>query len=238
METLQNQGRVVFAKRARKAVCKRLGQEPYDPIINPTNFVSGVNNPFMPLVPGTTYIYEGMTAAGLEHNEVAVTSNTTLILGVTCIEVRDTSTVNGELVEDTLDWYAQDTDGNVWHFGENAKQYAGGLVVGVEGSWTAGIDGAKPGIIMKASPAVADFYRQEFSLGTAEDMAEVVSLTETVTVPYGSNTTFTNCLKTEETSPLEPEALENKFYASGIGNISTIDLVTGEKSELIAITTP
>jgi len=218
---------------ARNAVCKRLGKKPYDPVINPANFVAVIDNPFMPLIPGTTFIYEGQTAEGLEHEEVFVTSNTKSILGVTCVEVRDTSTVNGELVEDTLDWFAQDTDGNVWYFGENAKQLAGGLIVGVEGSWTAGVDGAKPGIVMKAHPAVSDFYRQEFSLGVAEDIAEVVSLTESATVPYGS---FTNCLKTEETSPLEPDALENKYYAAGIGQVLTVDLVTGDRLELIQIT--
>lgn len=218
---------------ARNAACIRLGKAPYDPVINPANFVAVINNPFMPLSPGTTFIYEGQTDQGLEHEEFFVTSNTKLILGVTCVEVRDTSTVNGELEEDTLDWFAQDTAGNVWYFGENAKQLAGGLVVSVEGSWTAGVDGAKPGIVMKAQPAVSDFYRQEFSLGVAEDIAEVVSLTKSVTVPYGS---FTNCLKTRETSPLEPDVLENKYYAAGIGQVLTIDLVTGEKLELINIT--
>jgi hypothetical protein len=220
---------------ARNAVCKRLGKGPYDPVIDPANFVAVINNPFMPLIPGTTFVYEGQTAEGFEHEEFFVTSNTVSILGVTCVEVRDTSTVDGELVEDTLDWFAQDKDGNVWYFGENAKQLAGGLIVGVEGSWTAGVDGAKPGIVMKAKPAVSDFYRQEFSLGVAEDIAKVVSLVESVTVPYGS---FTNCLKTEETSPLEPDALENKYYAAGIGQVLTIDLVTGERLELIQITTP
>ena len=220
---------------ARQAVCQRLGRAPYDPPIDPANFVSTIDNPYFPLTPGTTFIYEGQTAQGLEHDEFFVTNNTKVILGVTCIEVRDTGRVNGELTEDTLDWFAQDKDGNVWYFGENAKQIVGGLVVGVEGSWTAGVDGAKPGIIMKAHPAVGDFYRQEFSLGTAEDMAEVLSLTESVTVPYGS---FSNCLKTKETSPLEPDALENKFYAPGVGNVRTVDLVTGEILDLINIIPP
>lgn len=104
----------------------------------------------------------------------------------------------------------------------------------MEGSFTTGEDGAKPGIIMKAHPAVGDFYRQEFSLNTAEDIAEVISLTESVTVPFGA---FNNCLKTEETSPLEPDALENKFYKSGVGLLLTIDITNGERLELVQITT-
>jgi hypothetical protein len=219
---------------ARQEVCQALGEAPYNPVIDSANFVATIDNSYFPLVPGTTFIYEGQTDAGLEHDEFFVTRNTKVILGVTCVEVHDTVTVDGELTEDTLDWFAQDTEGNVWYFGENSKQVADGLVVGLEGSWTAGVDDAKPGIIMKAHPAVGDVYRQEFALGTAEDVAQVLSLTESVTVPYGA---FQNCLETAETSPLEPDALENKFYHKGIGNVLTHDVVTGETLQLVQITT-
>jgi hypothetical protein len=168
---------------ARLAVCDRLGRAAYEPVINPANFVAVINNLYFPLTPGKTFIYK----SGTEIDKFSVTHNTKVILGVTCVEVRDTvTTVDGELTEDTLDWFAQDKAGNVWYFGENAKQLAGGLIIGLEGSWTAGVDGAKPGIVMEALPAVGDFYRQEFALGTAEDHAEVLSLSESVTVPYGS----------------------------------------------------
>lgn len=222
---------------ARRVVCDRLGPAPYSPAIDPAKFSTTIDNPYFPLVPGTTFIYEGQTAQGFEHVEFAVTHNTKVILGVTCVEVRDTSTVGGELTEDTLDWFTQDQAGNVWYFGENAKQLAGGLIVGLEGSWMGGIDGAEPGIVMEAHPTIGDFYRQEFLLNDAEDMAEVVSLTESVTIPLRV-APFDNCLKTEETSPLEPDALENKFYAPGVGNLLTIDLATGEKSELVQIVPP
>ena len=218
----------------RLEICEVLGENAYNPIIRPDDFVDVIDNPFFPLKPGTTFIYEGTTEAGLEHNEVRVTHKTREILGVTCVEVRDTVTVDGELVESTLDWYAQDKDGNVWYFGENSKELEDGLIVSLEGSWTAGVDRAKPGIIMKAHPAVGDLYRQEFSLGVAEDMARVLSLNESVTVPYGS---FTRCLKTREFTPLEPDAKENKFYAPGIGNIKTVDLETGDHIDLIDIIT-
>src|SRR5262249_39339448 len=139
------------------------------PVIDPSNFVGVINNPYLPMVPGTTFTYVSQTADGVETNVVFVTHNTKVILGVTCTEVHDTVTLNGELTEDTLDWLAQDKQTNVWYFGENTKQLAGGLVVGLEGAFTAGVDGAKPGIIMEGNPKVGDFYRQEFSPGEAED---------------------------------------------------------------------
>lgn len=228
---------------ARQKICKVLGQDVYNPIINPADFVDGngnpfvIDNPFFPLTPGTTFIYEGISEKGNEHTEFFVTDNTKEILGVTCIEVRDTVTVDGVLLEDTLDWFAQDKDGNVWYFGENSREFEGGLVVSLGGSWTAGVDGAKPGIVMEASPTVGNLYRQEFALGVAEDMAEVLSLNESVTVPFppSSSTTFTNCLKTKDFTPLEPDAIEHKFYAPGIGNVQIVDPATGNHVDLINI---
>jgi len=221
-------------RHLRQAACARLGAAPYDPAIDPANFVAAIDNPFFPLMPGTTFVYEGQTADGFEHVEFAVTHDTKVILGVTCVEVHDTSRIDGELREDTRDWFAQDRDGNVWYFGENTTLVDGGLPVDLSGSWTAGVDGARPGIIMKAHPAIGDFYRQEFLLGEAEDLAEVKSLTDTATVPYGS---FDHCLETEESSSLAPADVEHKFYAAGVGNLLTIDLETGERSELVQITT-
>jgi len=217
---------------ARLAACDRLGGAPYDPVIDPSNFVARVNNPYFPLKPGTTFIYEGRTAEGFEHDEFAVTHNTRVILGVTCVEVRDRVTTDGELTEDTLDWFAQDRDGNVWYFGENTHELEDGLITTIEGTWMAGVNGDKPGIVMKAHPAIGDFYRQEFSLANAEDFAETLSLTETVTVPAG---TFHNCLKSQETTPLETDLLEYKFYASGVGNVLTVDATTGDRVELVEI---
>lgn len=219
---------------ARRAVCGRLGAAPYTPAIDPENFVTTIDNPYFPLPPGKTFIYEGDTSEGHEHEEFAVTRNTKMIRGVTCVEVHDTVHLDGDLTEDTLDWFAQDRDGNVWYFGENSKQLAGGLVLGVEGSWIGGVDGAEPGIVMEAHPAMGDFYRQEYLLGVAEDNAEVISFTDSVMVPLSPDP-FSNCLKTEETSPLEPDARENKYYAATVGNILTVDLVTGDRSELTRI---
>ena len=218
----------------RKGVCARMGGATYEPVIDPANFVATIDNPLFPLSPGTTFIYEGQTADGFEHVEFAVTHVTKVILGVTCIEVHDSRFLNGVLLEDTRDWFAQDKTGNVWYFGENTTLVDGGLPVDLHGTWTAGVDGAQPGFVMEAHPTVGDFYRQEFSLGNAEDQAEVKSLNASVTVPYGS---FKNCLRTKESSPLAPGDLEAKFYAPGVGNLLTIDKTTGERSELVQITT-
>lgn len=227
-------GGCVDQANVRQGACGRLGPAPYHPAINPTNFVATIDNPFFPLVPGTTFVYEGQTPDGLEHDEFAVTHNTRVILGVTCTEVHDTVTTNGVLTEDTLDWFAQDATGNVWYFGENTHELADGLISTIDGTFMGGVDGAQPGIIMEAHPAIGDFYRQEFDLDNAEDFAEVVGLSASVTVPYG---TFMNCLDTRETTPLEPDLHEHKFYAAGVGNVLATDEDTGARTELIQIKT-
>jgi hypothetical protein len=204
----------------------------YDPSINPVDFVAGVDNLLFPLVPGTRYVYQG----GEETTEVTVTNNTKQILGVTTIVVRDVVSVGGEIIEDTYDWYAQDKAGNVWYFGEDTKEYEGSQLVSTEGSWEAGVDGAKPGIIMHATqPAIGVPYRQEYYACEAEDMAEVVSLNKSVTVPYGS---FDNCLQTRDFTPLEPDVSEYKYYAPGVGLVLEVAVQSGARTELIEVTTP
>jgi hypothetical protein len=179
----------------RQTACDKLGPAPYDPMINPANFVTTIDNPYFPLQPGTTFIYGGQMPGGFERDEVAVTHNTRVIDGVTCVEVHDSVFTNDVLTEDTLDWYAQDRDGNVWYFGESTQEFEDGLITTIAGSFMAGVNGDKPGIIMKAHPAVGDFYRQEFSLSNAEDFAQTLSLNEVVTL---RTRTFNHCLKSEE----------------------------------------
>ncbi len=210
-------------------------EESYNPVINPANFVAEVDNQYFPLTPGTTFIYEGETEDGTERNEVYITHQTKEILGITCIVVSDRVWVDDELVEETSDLYAQDKDGNVWYFGEDSKEYEDGAVISTEGSWKAGVDDAKPGIIMKANPQVGDSYRQEYYEDEAEDMGEVLSLSESVTVPYGS---YQKCLKTKDWTPLESDVIEHKYYAPGVGFVKEIMVEGGSETiELIAITT-
>ena len=216
----------------RRASCQKLGPGAYDPIINPTNFTTTIDNPYFPLTPGTTFTY--LSRNGTIRDVFAVTHDTRVINRVTCVQVHDSVYTNDELTEDTLDFFAQDREGNVWYFGENTAEFENGLLATIEGSFLSGVNHDKAGIIMKAHPAPGDFYRQEFSLGNAEDFAENLNLNSRVVVPYGR---FNNCLKSQETTPLEPDALENKYYAPGVGNVLTVDLLTGERDELISITT-
>ena len=225
--------------RARRDLCHDLGEDRYNPVIDPADFLSveeiAANpNPLFPLIPGTTTNYRSKTDEGTETVAVTVTKETREILGVTCLVIRDTVRLDGEITEDTEDWYAQDSSGNVWYFGENTAEYEDGLIVSIDGGWEAGIDGAKPGIVMFAQPVVGQTYRQELLYGEAEDAAIVISLNETITVPAG---TYSQCLQTEDFTPIEPGVREFKYYAPGVGNVLTIDLETGKRSELVSIET-
>ena len=172
-------------------------QKAYTPHIDPADFTTTIDNEYFPLKPGTTFVYEG----GAERDEITVTSDTKKVMGVECVVVNDKAWENGKLIEQTYDWFAQDKEGNVWYFGEDTKEYENGKVTSTKGSWEAGVDGAKPGIIMQADPKVGDSYRQEYYEGEAEDMAKVLSLNESVTVPYGS---FDDVLVTKEWTPWNP----------------------------------
>jgi hypothetical protein len=221
---------------AREELCEALGPDPYDPAIDPSEFLSpdataAAPNPFFPLVPGTTWTYEGPE----ETITVTVTDRTKVILDVTTIVVRDVVVdAEGEPVEDTDDYFAQHEDGTVWYFGELSRNFEDGELVDIEGSWTAGVDGAKPGIVMLADPMVGDVYRQEFLLGEAEDAAEVVDVAGTESVP-GATCTGT-CLVTRDFTPIEPDTEESKYYAPGVGLVLEIDLETGERTELVSVT--
>jgi len=190
------------------------------PQLQASDFNGGpIDNPYFPLPVGRIWTYEAMTEDGLETTVVEVTTDTKVILGVTCVVVHDTVSVEGEVVEDTYDWFAQDMDGNVWYMGEDSTEYENGVPVSTAGSWEAGVDGALPGIVMYASPPFGEAYRQEYYEGEAEDMALAVADDETVDVPWG---VFTNCLHTRDYNPLSGE-LEDKWYAPGVGVVLETD---------------
>jgi hypothetical protein len=215
------------------ASARQAQQGHYNPPIDPANFTTKINNPFFPLKPGTVYTYRGSTDAGDESETIEVTHSTRVLMGVTTVEVLDTVLVNGALQEFTHDWYAQDLQGNVWYFGEDTKDYSGG-VVSTEGSWLAGVDGGLPGVIMEANPQLGDVYRQEYLKHVAEDMGEVVSLDGTVTVPFG---TFSGCVVTKDSSRLDKKSYEYKWYAHGIGLVKSMDVVGGsDVEELVSVT--
>jgi hypothetical protein len=206
---------------------------------DPSDFVKGIDNPYLPYVPGTSLHYLNRSGDGghvtIEHDIVSVTSDTKLILGVHCTVVHDQVTIKDNITEDTYDWFAQDKHGNVWYFGEDTKALTD-TGWSTEGSWEAGVDGACAGIIMWARPEshLGQIYYQEFEHGTAEDQAKVISTNNTVAVTYG---TFNDCVHTQEFSRLEPGVIDNKFYAKGIGEIKQITTKgTHEFQQLVRIT--
>jgi hypothetical protein len=211
----------------------------YNPVIDPANFVTGVDNQYMPLVPGQIFHYLNTTTEGSTTTEqditVTTTHDTKVILGVTCVVVHDLVTIHGTntILEDTFDWYAQDKDGTVWYFGEDTKSYEDGVgPADTEGSWEAGVDGAKPGIVMYANPEahINVPYRQEYLSGVAEDKAEVLSVLEAATVPYGP---FTNCIMTKDYSDLEPDVVEHKYFAPGVGQVRTVTVLGDNEEEVL-----
>jgi hypothetical protein len=231
---------------ARLEVCDLVGEDRYDPDFDPANFVDPDDigntvepNPYFPLVPGTQWVYEG----GDETITDTVTNKTKLIQGVRCRVVKDIVKEDGTVIENTDDWYAQDLDGNVWYCGEIAQDFETfegddpekPELVDIEGSWKAGREGDKPGIMSLIAPQVGDVYREEVSLGEAEDVAEVMSITGTESVPAASCSN--DCLVTRNFTPIEPGVDEYKYYAPGVGLILEVD-GEGNRVELVEITMP
>lgn len=189
----------------------------YAPQIEPAEFTTRIDNPYLPLLPGAHWVYEATTEDGeIERIEVTVTSDRRTVMGVETVVVRDVVSVEGEVIEDTFDWYAQDAAGNVWYFGEDSTEYDGDEA-STAGSWEAGVDGAYAGIVMLVDPAVGDAYREEYYEGEAEDMAEIVALDGSVETPVGS---FDELVVTINWTPLESSIVERKYYAAGVGVVS------------------
>lgn len=183
--------------------------------VDPSNFVRTIDNPWYPLRPGTTYVFRGVEGGKPMRDVVAVTTRRKTILGVSCIVVRDIVYVDGRPTEVTSDWFAQDRKGNVWYFGEaTAELDDSGKVKSREGSWQAGVDGAKPGIVMPSRPRVGQSFRQEYLKGHAEDHMTIQSLAAKVRVPYVSTS---HAMRTREWTPLEPGVVEHKYYVRGLG---------------------
>ena len=208
--------------------------EPYSPTIDPSAFTTTIDNPFFPLTQGTRTIYEADTPDGLQRTTTEVTRDKKKIMGVDTVVVHDTVAVNNEPFEDTLDWYAQDRDGNVWYFGEATKEFKDGTV-NAAGSFEGGVNGALPGVIVPGHPQIGDQYRQENAKGVAEDTGEVLSLAGSETTPLTG--AAKDLLVTRDTDLLDPSGPgENKYYARGVGLILTVQ-TTGapERDQAIAV---
>jgi hypothetical protein len=203
------------------------GSEPVE--LDPADFVSVIDNPFWPMAPGSRWVYRETDGEGnVQRVVVTVTDRKKSILGIEATVVHDVVSANGLVIEDTFDWYAQDRDGNVWYLGEDTKEYEDGKLVSTEGSWEAGVDGGQAGVIMPGRPEVGLTFRQEYLEDEAEDRGEILSLDERVNVPFGS---FENVLMTKDSTPLEPDVLEHKFYARSIGPVLTLDVSGGSGRE-------
>jgi hypothetical protein len=250
-------------RAARKDVCKSLGEAPYEPGFAPADFDTNFNtpphlNPLFPVAIGDEWTYHSMIDPNTtEVDHVVIRDATKSIDGgsgaVTCVVAHDVVTDNDVLSEVTEDWFGQAKNGDVYYCGEQAKQYQSFTgdtppepeLVGVEGSFKAGVNGALPGILMLATPTVGKLYRQEFSLGEAEDLGQVLS----TTYKFGQSSDLdahvpqalaeklcsnSDCLVTRDFSPLEPDAIERKYYAPGIGDFLEIDLSTGTVTQLVS----
>ncbi|NIB40744.1 hypothetical protein HBA55_14175 [Pseudomaricurvus alkylphenolicus] len=243
-------------REARKDLCDEIGEEAYAPDFGPdfaSNFVDprdiGVTvnpHPYLPLVNGNRWVYEGTFEDddGEEVTEtitVTVTDKIKMIDGIPCVVVKDVVEEEGELIEDTDDWFAQDIFGNVWYCGEislNYETFDGddpeeAQLVDIDGSWKSGEEGAKAGILLPAVPEVGMFIRQEVAWGEAEDVIEIVDVTGTQEAPAAS--CDGNCLVTRDFTPLEPGTDEFKYYAPGVGMIAEEAPEDDERVELIEV---
>jgi hypothetical protein len=207
---------------------------PYDPVI-PSEWADAVTNTYFPLVPGTTLEYVADTDEGVETITVEVLAVPKVIQGVHATTVHDQVRLDGVLREDTFDWFAQDSDGNVWYLGEATQEFLEDGSISTEGSWEWGVDDALPGIIMWADPGEhrGDAYRQEYYEGEAEDWGKVLDTGLTVEVPYGQ---LHDCLETLDWSGLDPGSKEHKFYAPGIGVVLEVPKDEDQRVELISVT--
>ena len=237
---------------ARIRACRVLGEARYDPEFEPELFDDPRSptkpNPFFPLTVGNKWEYRG----GDELNTIEVLNETKLLEGgVRCIVVSDRVEVGGFAIELTNDWYATAKDGTTWYCGEETAEFetfAGDEPVkeervSIDGSFKAGRDGDKPGIIFLAQPKVGDVYLEEFSLANAEDVSEVL----TTTYKFGQDAELDelvpqaladqlcgagDCVVTKAFSLLEPGVFERKYWANGIGVFLETNPEEGEVVQL------
>jgi len=239
-------------RAGRRGACDLLGEARYDPPFEPQAFDAdfanlGNPNPYFPLAIGSQWEFRSQT----QSTKVQVLNETKLIDEVRCIVVRDEVREDGDLIESTNDWYAQAKDGNVWYCGEETGSFESfdgdrprkPELVSIDGSFKAGREGDKPGIIFQASPTVGQAYVEESSLTNAEDATVILS----TSYSYGRNPTLdelvpaalaralchTDCIVTRNFSLLEPGVFERKYYARGIGVFLEVEPESGEVVRLV-----
>jgi hypothetical protein len=187
------------------------------PKIDRSDFVRRVDNPWFPLQPGTTYVYRGVKDGKRAKDVFVVTHKTKRIQGVTTTVVHDRLYLNGRLAERTTDWYAQNRRGDVVYFGEATRALdKHGRLTDTEGSWKAGVDGARAGIFMPAQPKAGQAFQQEFYEGHAEDRFRITRKDG----PF---------IRTREWTPLEPSVVDAKYYVRGVGTVREKSVKGGDE---------
>jgi hypothetical protein len=205
------------------------GSEPVE--LDPANFTTHVDNPYLPMAVGNRWVYREVEGGVTQRVVVTVTPKTKLIAnGVRARVIHDQVTARGRVKEDTFDWYAQDRAGNVWYLGEDTTEYAKGKPPSTAGSFEAGVHGAQAGVAMPAHPKPGLSYRQEYLKGEAEDRGHVLSVGRSTKVPFGS---FDHVLLTEDSTPLEPDATEHKYYARNVGSVLEVAVSGDSRAELV-----
>jgi hypothetical protein len=211
------------------------GSEPVK--LDPADFSANIDNRRWPMTVGSRWVYRltDLSDGSTKRDVITVTRRTKMIAdGIRARVIHDVVRDHGKPTEVTDEWYAQDSKGNVWYFGEHTTAYEHGKPRD-NGSWEAGVDGAMPGIALPARPKVGLTYREEYSRGVAEDQSRVLALDAQAQVHAGH---FKRALMTEDFSPIEPNVSELKFYAKGSGQaVLAIDVSGGsDREELIKYT--
>jgi len=202
--------------------------------LDPAEFTTNIDNPYWPMRPGSHWVYREVENGETQRVDVTVTNQTKTLEGIEARVVHDRVSRNGETLEDTYDWYAQDSAGNLWYLGEDTAEYENGKLKTKAGTWTAGVDGAEPGVVVPAHPKQGMTYREEYYAGHAEDGAEVLGVNSQVQVPFGR---FKNALLTRNFSTIEPTVEEMKLYAKGVGPVMELLISGGSgRTELLSYT--
>jgi hypothetical protein len=234
LATIALLGAIVVMNPRGRASAGEHGPSAYEPVLDPAAFGSVIDNPYFPLPVGRTLVYRGVREGQSQVDRVTVTSRTKVAEGVTAEVVRDVAKHESTLLEKTFDLYAQDNEGNVWYLGENTKAYNPDGTIDTSGSWQADVNDGEPGIIMEADPQVPDAYRQEYLKGEAEDTAWIVDRGGSIAIPYG---TLHHILTSLEFARIEPNVVDRKIYAPGVGIVSEKALAGDQEvAKLVKIT--
>lgn len=209
------------------------GSEEVSP--DPSDFSTNITHPYWPMKPSTQWIFKETEPGEPDATVVMTVTNQTKTLksGVKVRVVRDTSFFDGELEEDTFDYFAQHKDGTLWYFGEDSGYYEHGKFKEDAGSFEHGVDGAQAGVALPADPKVGQKFRLEYYKAQAEDQIEILDINTFAQVEAGK---YHKVLMTKDTSPIEPNVLEHKFYAYGVGPILSLHISDGAgREELVRV---